>query len=406
MEPIGVNRGSWRSVHWSPEKQSGLMADRLLVIRCSTTHISDDTLEASAMFHLLKDRLSTGTVLDRHSFIRQIRREKARSDRSGIPFSLIAVSAGFDTPTGKRLFSDIVHFSRERLRITDDYGQLGPRTFGILLPITSTDGARVVAREYAGRFEGRIKIETYSYPDAWMFDDLAGRPSLESAEDEDDELANHFDSQVRSRAMRPLMERKLPIWKRAIDILATGIGLMVLAPVLVLLALLIKISSPGPVFFTQMRAGRGGKPFRIFKFRSMVVDAERLKRSLAALNEQDGPAFKIKNDPRITPIGNFMRRTSLDELPQLWNVFRGDMTLVGPRPLPCDESAACEPWQLERLQVTPGLTCIWQVYGRSRVTFDEWMRMDLDYIRNCSLALDLKLIWMTVWTSLVKKNGM
>ncbi len=173
---------------------------------------------------------------------------------------------------------------------------------------------------------------------------------------------------------------------------------------LLLLCALIKISSPGPIFFTQLRAGRGGKPIPYLQIPIEVVDAERLKRSLASLNEQDGPAFKIKNDPRITPIGNFMRRTSLDELPQLWNVLRGDMTLVGPRPLPCDESAACEPWQLERLQVTPGLTCIWQVYGRSRVTFDEWMRMDLDYIRNCSLALDLKLIWMTVWTSLVREK--
>lgn len=404
MESIGRFKGQVESDPPTLEKRSGWTADLFSI--SVVTYTKDFPLEASTMFHLLKDRLSSSTVFERTAFTRQIRREKARTDRSGTPFSLLSISAAFDTPPGRRLFSDLTEFSRDRLRLTDDIGWLNRRTIGILLPLTPAAGARVVGREYLERFGSRIRLETYSYPDAWFFEGM-GESSLDGLEEADEDVSLGPDSpSLVSHALTPLVEQKLPLWKRSIDVLASGLGLLCLMPVLFLLSVLIKISSPGPVLFSQLRAGRGGKPFRIYKFRSMVVDAERLKRSLASLNEQDGPAFKIKNDPRITSIGHFMRRTSLDELPQLWNVFIGDMTLVGPRPLPCDESDACLPWQRARLQVTPGLTCIWQVYGRSKVTFDEWMRMDLEYIRNCSLALDLKLIWMTVWTSLVKKNGM
>ena len=173
-------------------------------------------------------------------------------------------------------------------------------------------------------------------------------------------------------------------------------GLLLLWPLFILIGLAIKLTSPGPVLFKQHRAGLGGRPFLFHKFRSMVVDAEDRKRSLAELNEQDGPAFKIKADPRVTPIGAFLRKTSLDELPQLWNVLRGDMSLVGPRPLPCDEQNQCEGWYHQRLDVAPGLTCIWQVEGRSTVLFDEWMQMDRDYIRSRSAMLDLMLLLRTV----------
>ncbi len=151
-----------------------------------------------------------------------------------------------------------------------------------------------------------------------------------------------------------------------------------------LIAAAIKFTSPGPVFFRQSRSGRGGRPFFMYKFRSMVVDAEESKSELLTLNEQDGPAFKLTSDPRVTRLGQFLRDTSLDELPQLINVFKGDMSLVGPRPLPCEETAGCLDWQRRRLDVTPGLTCIWQVRGRSRVTFNEWVRMDLQYVRRQS----------------------
>jgi len=197
----------------------------------------------------------------------------------------------------------------------------------------------------------------------------------------------------------------MPLWKRAMDILGAGIGLLLLSPLFLVVALLIKRSSPGPVFFSQPRTGLGNKPFRMHKFRSMVVDAEARKKQLMALNEQDGPAFKIKADPRITPIGRLIRATSIDELPQLWNVLKGDMSLVGPRPLPCSESDACNGWHRQRLSVTPGLTCIWQLSGRSSVTFAQWMRMDIAYIRTRTILRDLRLLVQTVTTLLLHRTG-
>ncbi len=163
-----------------------------------------------------------------------------------------------------------------------------------------------------------------------------------------------------------------------------------------LIAVAVKLTSRGPVFYSQERDGWGGRVFTIYKFRSMVADADARKHEVAHLNHQDGPAFKIEDDPRMTWLGRLLRATSFDELPQIWNVLRGDMSLVGPRPLPCRESAACLTWQRRRLDVAPGLTCIWQICGRSRVSFDQWIRMDLEYIRRRSLLLDLKLLVQTV----------
>ena len=160
-------------------------------------------------------------------------------------------------------------------------------------------------------------------------------------------------------------------------------------------ALLVKITSPGPVIFAQPRAGRGGRPFQFYKLRSMYQDAEERKNALRLVNEKDGPIFKIKNDPRITPVGKVIRKFSIDELPQLFNVLKGDMTLVGPRPPVLDEVKEYETWQRQRLDITGGITCIWQVSGRSEVTFREWMRMDVRYRKQRSLKLDLKLICKT-----------
>jgi len=149
----------------------------------------------------------------------------------------------------------------------------------------------------------------------------------------------------------------------------------------------------------------GGKSFKIYKLRTMRPDAESLKSELLAYSEQDGPAFKMANDPRITPIGRFLRKTSIDELPQLWNVLKGDMSLVGPRPLPVDESKSCQLWQRRRLSVRPGLTCIWQIRGRNSVSFDEWVRMDLKYIKRRSFWYDLYLIASTAPAVVAKRDG-
>jgi lipopolysaccharide/colanic/teichoic acid biosynthesis glycosyltransferase len=173
-----------------------------------------------------------------------------------------------------------------------------------------------------------------------------------------------------------------------------------------LAALAIKITSRGGVFFTQYRDGLGGRPFRMLKFRTMRLGADDEKQALRQHSEQDGPAFKIKDDPRLTTVGRFLRATSIDELPQLWNVLRGEMSLVGPRPLPCDESARCRRWQRRRLEVTPGLTCIWQVSGRNLLPFEEWMRMDLRYVDGRSFWTDLNLLLWTIPAVLSRKGAM
>jgi len=180
------------------------------------------------------------------------------------------------------------------------------------------------------------------------------------------------------------------------DIVLSGFALLALSPFLVAVALLIKLLMPGPIFFGQERVGRNKRRFTCWKFRSMVIDAEQQKALLAKANEMDGPVFKMADDPRVTAFGRFLRRFSIDELPQLWNVFAGDMSLVGPRPATPDEVAKYDRQTLRRLSMRPGLTCIWQVSGRNLVGFADWMRMDLYYIDNWSLWLDVQLILRTI----------
>jgi exopolysaccharide biosynthesis polyprenyl glycosylphosphotransferase len=193
--------------------------------------------------------------------------------------------------------------------------------------------------------------------------------------------------------------------KRLFDILSSAVALWLLAPMFLVVALLIKLTSRGPVFFKQVRVGLHGRQFHMLKFRSMVVNAEELKAKLAAQNEQSGPVFKMKHDPRITRIGRFIRKYSIDELPQLINVLRGDMSVVGPRPPVPNEVAQYEPWQRRRLSVRPGLTCIWQVSGRNQISFEDWMYLDMRYIDHWSLTADFNLILKTVPVVLTGKGA-
>jgi exopolysaccharide biosynthesis polyprenyl glycosylphosphotransferase len=188
------------------------------------------------------------------------------------------------------------------------------------------------------------------------------------------------------------------VFKQVIDFTVSLIAILLLAVPFLVIGLLIKLSSPGPVLFRQRRSGLNGQPFTILKFRTMETNAETRKEELASLNEMSGPVFKIKNDPRITPIGRVLRKFSIDEFPQFYNVLRGEMSLVGPRPLPVDEVKRFDDLaHRRRLSVKPGLTCLWQVSGRNEVSdFDDWVRLDLEYIDNWSLWLDLKIIWRTI----------
>lgn len=183
--------------------------------------------------------------------------------------------------------------------------------------------------------------------------------------------------------------------KRSLDVISSLLGLIVLSPVFLIIAALIRLESEGSVIFSQIRVGKDGKKFKMYKFRSMVVNAEKLKDKLSEKNEMTGPMFKMKEDPRVTKVGKFIRKTSIDELPQLINVLKGEMSLVGPRPSLPKEVMRFEEWMLERLSVKPGLTCYWQVSGRNDIGFRDWMKLDIKYVRERSTLVDMKLILKT-----------
>lgn len=278
----------------------------------------------------------------------------------------------------------------------DDLGPIGMldrKRLGVVIQSNCEDDICKVAdsvNEMLGPGSWNFQVLTYPFAldrEFTLFSDRSGRSST-----------------LNVGSLQPLFALPTAWGKRAMDIVFASVGLAVLFPFLLLVALLIRCSSTGPIFFKQRRSGLGGLPFDIYKFRTMVVNAEQHQSELQHLNEQDGPAFKMRSDPRVTPLGRLLRFTCIDELPQLWNVLLGEMSLVGPRPLPCAESDACRWWQRRRLDVLPGLTCTWQARGRSMVSFDEWMRMDLDYVRRRSLALDFQILRGTL-AFLISRTG-
>jgi exopolysaccharide biosynthesis polyprenyl glycosylphosphotransferase len=261
-----------------------------------------------------------------------------------------------------------------------------------MLHDTSANGVIINARHtYFGLVEQTIQACEIEGVEAWL-------------------VADFFKTQVSNTSLddfygRPvLVFRSAPeaswqgVFKHVMDRVLAFILVVLLLPVWIFVALAIRFGSPGPVLFRQRRCGLNGLPFTMFKFRSMVSDAEQRQQELAALNEMGGPVFKVTNDPRVTGIGRFLRKYSLDELPQLFNVLRGEMSLVGPRPLPVGEVERFDdPAHRRRLSVRPGLTCLWQISGRNNVRdFSDWVRLDLEYIDNWSLWLDFKILWRTI----------
>jgi lipopolysaccharide/colanic/teichoic acid biosynthesis glycosyltransferase len=369
-----------------------------------------------------------------------VQRETARADRNGAQFALVLFRArnkDQQSLSTVRLAKTVLR----RVRATDDVGWYDDRHLAALLPDTAAAGAWRFAEQVCTLVSAKAPrplCSVYSYPTLWFKGDQTPESLVEHSQKEAhaDAFASPADASagaVGSRkglenvipfflenpngsrdpsqpepvvhAVESLLLKPLPWWKRGVDILGAATGMVLLSPLMAVAAVSVKCTSSGPMIFTQPRAGLGGKPFKIYKFRTMCVDAEAKQAELIKLSEQDGPAFKIKNDPRITSIGKFLRKTSIDELPQLLNVLKGDMTLVGPRPLPMTESAACEGWHRRRLDVTPGLTCIWQVKGRSQVSFSEWVRMDVAYIRRRTLLNDIRIILQTIPAVLLRRGA-
>lgn len=209
------------------------------------------------------------------------------------------------------------------------------------------------------------------------------------------------------KVVPPLKEKPVyDVCKRIFDIVMSAFAMVVLSPLFLIVALAIKLQDGGPAFYGSIRLTKGGKEFKMYKFRSMCLNADKMLDSLMDQNEVNGPAFKIKEDPRITKIGRFIRKTSIDELPQLWNILKGDMTIIGPRPPLPREVAQYTPYQMHRLDVKTGLSCYHEVSGRSETTdFDEWVEADLKYIRERSMLTDLKIIFLTVKVVLTGKGA-
>jgi lipopolysaccharide/colanic/teichoic acid biosynthesis glycosyltransferase len=325
-----------------------------------------------------------------------LQRERARADRTGQEVSLATF-----TPRSRQALpataACLLKILKGRLRSTDELGWLDEQRICVVFPNTGPRGAWTVVDDVGRMLPADVlplRCQVYSYPSAPA--GRGGGRELGAAEE---------DAGRPVAALEALLVQALPAWKRLLDVAGALTGLVLLLPLFAVIAVAVKVSSRGPVLFGQRRSGRGGRPFVMYKFRSMAVDAEARKAALLKLSEQDGPAFKLRNDPRVTALGRLLRRTSLDELPQLWNVLRGEMSLVGPRPLPCAETEACAGWLRGRLDVTPGLTCIWQVTGRSRVSFADWVRMDVRYIRSLSPWQDLKLLLCTVPAVLIGRGA-
>lgn len=366
-----------------------------------------------AWFSTSDTRLPELPVASASAFERSIAQEIARCQRRPGLLEFGVVRLPFDWRQHVAAAHRLVRLLNERLRITDELGWWDD-TLSVLLPDTDRAGTHVVANwiEESGRELGlTIDSEIVMYP----WDDAVGGKTREIWETAPSKvLANppHYppegaraDHALRGAALpaicRPI--DSMPYWKRLTDLVGAGLGLVLLAPVFVVLAILIKRDSKGPALFVQWREGHRGKPFRMVKFRTMHHGAEAQQPELRWLNEQDGPAFKLTDDPRVTSVGRWLRRTGLDELPQLWNVLRGEMSLVGPRPLPISESERCELWQRRRLYLVPGITGLWQTSGRRDLPFEQWMRMDMEYLRRMGWWLDMKLLCATVWMAVRRR---
>lgn len=339
------------------------------------------------------DHLPLGDVLPKHHFLQQLQRERSRTDRSKTPLSI----ALFSSENHNGNVAGLLDVLRTTKRETDILGYLGEDRIAILLPDTNEQGARRLTEKVVTRADKLpLSATTRTYPDQ-LFDSLMmenrGQP----------DLYPFFAGEAADRKQAGYL------LKRTLDIVGAFAGLMLLSPLMLLIALAVAMTSPGPVIFRQIRLGRRGTPFFFYKFRSMCCDADDrvhreyvaslIKGDLEAVNQGDAssPLYKLRADPRVTSIGRIIRKTSLDELPQLFNVLKGDMSLVGPRPPVPYEVEKYQSWHLRRiLEGRPGITGLWQVEGRSKTSFDDMVRLDLRYLRNCSLLLDLKILLKTV----------
>ena len=387
--------------------------------------------------------------LSKRQFERTVSRERIRASRRGIPFCVVtfrpARSGGTSAKVAKLLLRN--------LRVTDEKAFFANGELAALLVDTTQLGGRAVIDRLSLLFDdngldvmmelqvhnpspedfidpngsagdhsssqmrrqdrtiaigagGGIARETWDESASWQSSPAVKTDRRSLQLDPRQDPISQRANEIVSTDDRMLHTRTLSaVVKRVVDVVASAIGLILVGPLLLFAMAAIQLTSPGSPVFCQTREGRRGKPFTIFKLRTMVVGAEKSQQALRELSHRDGPAFKIKSDPRVTKIGRFLRATCFDELPQLLNVLLGDMSIVGPRPLPWHESRACKHWQRRRLDVRPGLTCFWQIDKASVETFEDWMRLDLAYVDRRSLWVDFVLIYRTMAVALLGRGG-
>ena len=341
-------------------------------------------------------------------------KERARADRNSHVFSLVS----FEVEEKKSDFNFIHSFAQQlknQIRITDDIGWLDNHSIGVLLFNALGTEAKMfiekINRNCPQQFLCNYSISTY--PEGVFehshnhgehrelrdscHNNIPGPTSIHGNR-------RSTDSQIAEK-LQPIFFDKKKVGKRLGDIVVSILALIVLSPFMLAIAIAVKATSKGPVLFKQQRAGLGGEPFIFLKFRTMQIDAEEKKSELLQFNERTGPVFKMEEDPRTTKLGKHLRKWSLDELPQFINVLMGDMSLVGPRPPTLDEVEEYESWHNYRLEVKPGLTCIWQVYARHEKCFENWVRLDIKYRREQSFLLDMKLLALTLPAVLSRRGA-
>jgi exopolysaccharide biosynthesis polyprenyl glycosylphosphotransferase len=336
-------------------------------------------------------------TLPKNQFLRQLHLERRRTDRSKAPLSIVQFRLDSGYAAALERVEELLQLLRISKRETDTLGYLGEDVVALVLPDTNEHGAQAFVRKIVDQAEHlQLATTTATYPDQSLDSIAAGAEVL---------LGRGSASWGGGEAE----QRKGYALKRALDVVGSILGIVLLSPLMLVTAVAIALTSRGPVIFRQTRLGAVGAPFVFYKFRSMSCNSDdRIHREyvaklingdLAQVNQGDGlrPLFKMKSDPRVTRIGKIIRKTSIDELPQLFNVLKGDMSLVGPRPPLPYEAEKYSSWHLRRvLEIKPGITGLWQVEGRSKTSFDEMVRLDLRYMKRCSLLLDLKILLKTI----------
>ena len=340
-------------------------------------------------------------------------KERARVDRNNHFFSLISVEALATDPEKDsiRYFAQCLN---NKVRITDEVGWLDNNSIGVMLfNSVKTEAKQFIERIQSDCFPtSDYKYSISTYPKDKVKNSHSQEvhkercACLHAMPDFTSLNSNHSGIDKKTaKELYPFFFDKEPLWKRVLDVILSIVALIALSPLFLVIGLAVKLTSKGPILFKQQRAGLGGRPFTFLKFRTMKIDAEGMKSRLLRFNERTGPVFKMKNDPRITWLGKFLRKWSLDELPQFINVLKGDMSLVGPRPPTMDEVEEYSTWHNYRLEMKPGITCIWQIYARQDKSFENWVRLDIKYQKERSVLLDMKLLLMTLPAVLARKGA-